>query len=254
MSELAGPPSEPIAVPRLVLDMLEAQGLDDAIPQPVWQNSVGGVTFSVGRDGKSSFFVKHNPPGSGESLANEAERLRWIAGKHPAPEVVALETSGGHEVLLTRALPGTSAVAGEWKKQPSVAIRALGEGLRRLHELPVEECPYDWGVAHRARADRISQEALAALGEPPPIDRLVVCQGDPCAPNTLIADDGSFLAHVDLARLGTADRWADLAVMTLSLEWNYVGYNEADFWAAYGSEPDAHRIAYYRALWNAAYR
>ena len=66
------------------------------------------------------------------------------------------------------------------------------------------------------------------------------------------ADDGSFLAHVDLARLGTADRWADLAVMTLSLEWNYVGYDEADFWAAYGSEPDAHRIAYYRALWNAA--
>ena len=74
----------------------------------------------------------------------------------------------------------------------------------------------------------------------------------PCAPNTLLTDDGDFLAHVDLARLGTADRWADLAVMTLSFEWNYVGYNEADFWNAYGVEPDVRRIAYYRALWNAA--
>lgn len=48
-----------------------------------------------------------------------------------------------------------------------------------------------------------------------------------------------------------ADRWADLAVMSLSLEWNYTGYDEADFWNAYGLEPDKQRIAYYRALWNA---
>lgn len=250
MPDLAGPPRGPVTAPRIVLDVLEKQGLGGASLAPVWQNSVGGITFAVGR-GSPSFFVKWNPRGSGESLTDEAERLRWIAGKHPAPEVVALEIIGGHEALLTCALPGTSAVAEEWKKQPCVALRALGQGLRQLHELPVDECPYDWGIAHRVRSDRISQEALAAIGEPPPIDRLVVCHGDPCAPNTLIAEDGSFLAHVDLARLGKADRWADLAVMTLSFEWNYADYDEEDFWSAYGIAPDAHRIAYYRALWNA---
>lgn len=88
-------------------------------------------------------------------------------------------------------------------------------------------------------------------GEPPPIDRLVFCQGDPCAPNTLLAADGSFLAHVDLARLGAADRWADLAVMSMSLAWNYRGYDEAVFWEAYGIEPDPLRIDYYRRLWDA---
>ncbi len=253
MSDLAGPPTGPIVVPRIVLDLLESQGMRDAVLRPVWLNGAGGLTFSVvGSDREPSFFLKHNPAGSGESLADEAGRLRWIAGKHPAPEVVALEAGGGQEALMTKALPGRSAVDEQWKKEPRIALRALGDGLRKLHELPVDDCPYDWGVEHRVRADRITPQAFAAIGEQPSVDRLVVCQGDPCAPNTLIGDDGSFLAHVDLARLGTAYCWADLAVMTLSLEWNFVDYDEADFWDAYGVAPDARRIAYYRALWDAA--
>lgn len=88
-------------------------------------------------------------------------------------------------------------------------------------------------------------------GSVPPVDHLVLCQGDPCAPNTLIRDDGSFLAHVDLARLGVADRWADLAVMSMSLAWNYGDVDEAVFWEAYGADPDQGRIDYYRWLWNA---
>lgn len=250
MLDLAGPPRGPVAAPRIVLDLLDGQGLSDAVLAPIWQNSVGGITFAVGSD-SPSFFLKWNPPGSGESLVDEAERLRWIAGKHPAPEVVELATRNGNEALMTKALPGQAAVSEQWRVRPSVALRALGEGLRRLHELNADECPYSWGVADRARADRIPVTVLDELGEPPPIDRLVVCHGDPCAPNTLIAEDGGFLAHVDLARLGKADRWADLAVMTLSFEWNYADYDEADFWSAYGVAPDADRIAYYRALWNA---
>jgi aminoglycoside phosphotransferase len=36
----------------------------------------------------------------------------------------------------------------------------------------------------------------------------VVCHGDACAPNTLIAAEGRWSGHVDLGMLGTADRWA----------------------------------------------
>lgn len=39
---------------------------------------------------------------------------------------------------------------------------------------------------------------------------------------------------------------------TLSLSWNYSGSWEADVFDAYGVEPDATRIEYYRDLWNAA--
>ena len=260
-SDLAGAPTEPVAVPVAVSAVLGAHGLGAAALAAVWQNGVGGLTFSAATGGPGAepdYFVKWNPGESGESLADEAKRLVWLSARHPAPAVVGLanwavagegdEPPRYDEVLITRALPGESAVSERWKAEPARALRALGTGLRRLHDLSAEDCPFDWGVAERTR---IAGIAAGTLADPPPIDKLVVCQGDPCAPNTLISRDGDFLAHVDLARLGLADRWADLAIMTLSLGWNYTNYDERDFWDAYGIEPDAERIAYYRALWDA---
>lgn len=88
--------------------------------------------------------------------------------------------------------------------------------------------------------------------EAPPIDQLVVCHGDACAPNTLVLPDGRFSGHVDLGSLGVADRWADLAVATYSLSWNFPGNWEAVFFDAYGITADEERISYYRRLWDAA--
>ncbi|KAB1659624.1 aminoglycoside 3'-phosphotransferase [Pseudoclavibacter chungangensis] len=245
----APPPDTP--VPCAVVTTLDRLGLVAPVTRPVWRNSVGGLTFAI-TDGDApaaaQFYVKWNPRTTGESLADEAERLRWIRDRHPAPVVVELIADEHEEILVTRALPGSSAVAERWVADPDTALRALGEGLRRLHDMPVEGCPFEWSVARRLEADGIPADAV---GPAPDIDRLVVCQGDPCAPNTLLDDHGSFLAHVDLARLGIADRWADLAVMSMSLEWNYPERDERIFWDAYGVEPDVRRIDYYRRLWDA---
>lgn len=246
----AGPPTSATPVPPALREALDSRGLESAQIQPVWRNQVGGLTFSVASGGEGQridFFAKWNPMASGESLVDEAERLRWIQGRHPAPTVADLISGGGEEVLLTHALLGESAVAERWQQDPATALRALGTGLRRLHGVSLDECPFVWGVDHRLRSHNLPADVIE---QPPRIDRLVLCQGDPCAPNTLLADDGSFLAHVDLARLGAADRWADLAVMSLSLEWNYRDYDESIFWDAYGIEPDPLRIDYYRRLWN----
>ena len=87
---------------------------------------------------------------------------------------------------------------------------------------------------------------------PPAIDQLVVCHGDACSPNTLIDSAGHCCGHVDIGDLGVADRWADLAVATLALQWNYPGHDsEANLLAAYGVDPDPPRIDYYRRLWRA---
>ncbi len=143
--------------------------------------------------------------------------------------------------LHTAALPGRSAVDSLWAGRPEVAARAIGAGLRMLHDaLPVADCPFG----------PPSWVGAAA----PFADRLVVCHGDACAPNTLIADDGSCSGHIDLGALGVADRWADLAVATLSLDWNYRSEEDQDWEAvlldAYGVAPDRERIAYYRGRWN----
>jgi len=216
----------------------------------VWQNAAGGLTGRV--DGNRPGYIKWNPAGSGESLAAEVERLRWLSGRHPVPQVVGYHATDQAEVLRTDALPGRSAVDEVWLARPDQAVRALAVGLRRLHALPVASCPYDWGVGARiAEAAAAGVVVPPSLWMAPPVDRLVVCHGDPCAPNTLLDDAGEFLADVDFGRLGAADRWADLAVMTMSLGWNYPTYDEGLFWRTYGVEPDPVRIEYYRALWDA---
>lgn len=210
----------------------------------VWQNQRGGLTGRV--EVPEPLFLKWNPAGSPENLAAEAERMYWLQGRHPAPDVVDLVSAGDGDLLVTRALPGLSAVDEYWRARPRQAIRALARGLRTLHELPVDECPFSWDVSSRvASAERSVPDRLRT---PPPIDRAVVCQGDPCAPNTLLDAAGDFLAHVDVGRLGVADRWADLAVITMSLGWNYADPDEELFWEAYGVSPDTERIDYYRAL------
>ena len=89
------------------------------------------------------------------------------------------------------------------------------------------------------------------LGARPPVDDPVLLHGDACAPNTLLDDEGRFAGHVDLGAAAVGDRWADLAVASMSPEWNYGPGWEATFFRAYGTEPDPERIAYYRALWDA---
>lgn len=95
-------------------------------------------------------------------------------------------------------------------------------------------------------------QAVAVLEGPPPVDILVVCHGDACAPNTLLDEYGRLVGHVDLGTLGLADRWADIAIATWSTAWNYGPGWEETLLAAYGVGPDPLRTAYYRLLWDLA--
>ena len=55
---------------------------------------------------------------------------------------------------------------------------------------------------------------------------------------------------MDLGSLGVADRWADLAVAEMSLEYNF-GPNLADeFFTAYGIERDKSGFPSIRSLWE----
>lgn len=226
---VAGPPTEPVEVPALVHAF--ASRVDDV----VWANELGGLTFLAG-----DRFLKWNPLGSGVDLEDERARLSWArAIGHPVPEVLDLGRDDHGQVLVTRALAGTGAVAGEWLAQPETAVRAIAAGFRALHDkVPSAACPF--------RTRWIPEDA------PRPEDGVVVLHGDPCAPNTVIGSDGRFAGHVDLGALGVGDRWADLAIASLSLGWNYGDGWEDLFFDAYGIERDEERIRYYRAVWDAA--
>lgn len=236
----------------------------------VWRNELGGVTFEVGT-GADRRFVKWTPVSSGIDLAREAVRLRWAAPHTPVADVLGEGDDAEGSWMVLAALAGESAISGRWKRDPARAVFAIGKGLREFHDaLPVDDCPFSWSAedrladAHRrAGAGLVDParwhaehrslsvgQALELVHETPPVDRLVVCHGDACAPNTLIAGDGSWSAHVDLGSLGVADRWADLAVATWSSEWNYGPGREGDLLAAYGVDADPERTRYYRLLWD----
>lgn len=216
---------------------------------PVWRNQLGGLTFRT----DDARVIKVGPRNPETSMAAEAERMRWARPHTPVPEVLESGADDAEEWLVTRELPGLSAVGPLWIAEPATAVRAVGQGLRALHDaLPVASCPFEWSVDARIEnAARRGIRVPDALRTPPPVDLAVVCHGDACCPNTLLGGDGRWLAHVDLGALGVADRWADIAVAAMSTEWNYGAGWEDALVAAYGVEPDRERLAYYRDLWNA---
>ncbi len=262
---LAGPFERPAGVPGAVTEI--ARG---ATVRLVWENELGGLTFEVTR-GSQRRFVKWAPPDSGLDLDAELVRLRWAAAFTAVPRVL---DAGGDESgtwLLTEPLAGETAVSVRWKAAPTIAVAAISEGLRALHEaLPVDSCPFSWSTEgrladarRRALAGRLSptawhdehrelgvDDALSCLAVIPPIERAVVCHGDACAPNTILTGEGRLSGHVDLGDLGVADRWADLAVATWSTEWNYGPGFEHVLLAAYGVDADPERTRYYRLLWD----
>jgi len=210
--------------PSVVTDIAAGRPVD-----AVWVNELGGVTFAIAG---GSEYVKVMPPQWAHGLAAEVCRLGWAAPYLRVPRVLG----AGEGWLHTAGLPGASAVDPRWMSDPRTAARAIGAGLALIHDtLPVDDCPFGpptWVTDQRD------------------VDRLVVCHGDACAPNTLIDDDGRCCGHVDLGELGVADRWADLAVAEWSLGYNYGGDWRDEFFDAYGVAPDRDRLEHYLRQWE----
>jgi kanamycin kinase len=205
----------------------------------VWRNDLGGLTFRI-----ADTYLKWNPPQTGVDLERERRRLDWISLRHPAPRVLEFGWDGDAQWMLTAAVPGESAVGDTWRARRSEAIRAIAAGLRALHALPVDDFPAEW--ASEVWVGRTP----SALGPRPPVDQAVLVHGDACAPNTLISADGRWTGNVDFGDLTVGDPWADLAVASMSLDWNFGEGHQDELFEAYGISPDPVRIGFYRALWH----
>ena len=211
----------------------------DRDPELVWRNDLGGLTFRIG-----ARFLKWNPRSTGIDLERERVRLDWLVGRHPAPRVVEHGTEDDAQWLVTVALPGGAAVGDMWRARRPEAIGAIAAGLRAIHAIPIDEFPADW------TAQVWVGRQPTSIGPRPPVDAPVLVHGDACAPNTLISQAGNWIGNVDCGDLAVGDRWADLAVASLSLDWNFGEGHQQELFDAYGIEPDEDRTRYYRALWE----
>ncbi len=236
-----------------------------------WTGELGLTWRLSSRDGHVRY-AKVTPAGVYPPLAAERDRMEWAARWITVPHVVAHDTDGEREWLITAALEGRDATIVKDTMEPEALVTLLGAALRTWHDtLPVAECPFDFrldvALAHcrrrvsegqaswdglRGRNDRLTpSEALAELEGNRPVEDLVVCHGDFCFPNVFLTD-GRVTGFLDLGELGVADRWWDIAIGAWSTTWNVDPKHEPLFYEGYGIQPDPQRIAYYRLLYEVA--
>lgn len=206
---------------------------------------------------------------SATSLREERERLRWLAARLPAPQVVAYEESATHEFLAMTRLRGIDLSHPDALLHPQRVVSLLARALRELHALPVRDCPFNMTLNTTLRLarerveagqvdetdfdeERQGRSATSVFNElvrtRPAQEDLVVTHGDPCLPNFIL--DGELLeGMIDVGRLGIADRHADLALTYRSLGHNLNEEYAEAFLDLYGRElVDPQKLAYYQLL------
>jgi streptomycin 3"-kinase len=173
-------------------------------------------------------------------LDDERRRIEWLATTGvECPVVLDWTVSDDGGCLVTSALAGVPASelpAAELTK----AWPSLARQVKALHDLPAADCPFERGLATMfGRAEDVVARGAVNPAFLDPKDRsvppatllgdlreavprrlaqeagdLVVCHGDACLPNFMIAPDPLRCTGViDLGRLGTADRYVDLSLL-----------------------------------------
>lgn len=260
----------------------------DAIGDSTWSTVRGGVSDAsvhLLRDADGSVrFLKAaagdptDPESPAGLVAAEHANLVRLAGLLPVAEVVAYTTTTAAAFLLTTAVAGSPATDPDHHQDADALVRALAEGLRRVHDLPLDGRADLVGLEPRLRrartrvgrglvdrADfepayaRFTPERLLELLEdarPAGEEDLVVVHGDPTCSNLLLglgtgAELGrlAVTGYVDLDRAGVADRYLDLAIAARSLARNLSPEALGPFFHAYGIEaPDLLKVDFYVLL------
>lgn len=235
---------------------------------------------SVYRRSDGAAFAKLSSAAGAAALDGERRRAEWLASFGlGTPRPLDWRERGEGACLVTSVVPGVPAseLDGGQLLQAWPSIVAW---IGALHALPAADCPFERGLSTMlARAadvvergavnpDFLSDEQrladpadlLAALHAQSDrrlaqerTDR-VVCHGDACMPNIMVDPDTlRCTGLIDLGRLGTADRYVDLALMVANSGESWSGPDEAEaafalLFEGLGLMPDKERLDFYLGL------
>jgi aminoglycoside phosphotransferase len=197
--------STTLRLPRRVREAAQiAVGGSGFTSEFAWMSWAGTVWRLAGESG--AVYVKR-----AAHLAGERDRLRWLAGRWPVPELVGFFHAQGDDWLMTREAPGVPLSHRSVGLPPGRVARLLGEILRGIHGTDAAGCPFG-----------------------SPAEGHVLIHGDYCLPNVLVSD-GKLSALIDVGRSGQGDPADDLAAGVWTLQHNYGRGFAREFLGAYGT-------------------
>ena len=231
----------------------------------------GGAVYRLhGKENAPDLFLKHGKDSYADDITDEMVRLRWLAKHVLTPTVVHFARTTGEAWLFMTAVPGETAYQ-VLEACPDLQLAVVDElaiFLRRIHAIPVSECPFTSDHGYRltcARArinaglvdeDDFDEEREGWTAEqvwetmrqlPPLAPDLVVTHGDFSLDNVLIRD-GEVAGCIDAGRVGIADRYQDLAIVWNCLREFGTSFQER-FLKQYGiHDPDKDKLKFYLML------
>jgi aminoglycoside phosphotransferase len=169
-----------------------------------WLSWAGTVWKLTGDSG--AIYVKQ-----AADLKEERDRLAWLAGRLPVPEVVGFVHAYGDDWMLTRELHGVPLYHPSLGWEPERVARRFAEILAEIHSTDASGCPFGDSAAGN-----------------------VLIHGDYCLPNVLV-EQGRLIGLVDVGRAGLGDPRDDLAAGLWTLDYNFGHGCAPAFLDAYGA-------------------
>ncbi|UUZ89362.1 aminoglycoside 3'-phosphotransferase [Paenibacillus sp. P25] len=237
-----------------------------------WEQITLGMSeasvFRLQDDG-NTYYLKIQPNRAVEHLWQERDRLLWLQGKLPVPEVLAYEQDDRSEYLLITEIRGVNASDPSHRPHLPELMALLASGLRSIHSVDTAGCPFlqtlevklkeagyrtESGLIDEADFDEKRQGKKAAdlfqelVRDRPESEDLVFTHGDYCLPNILICE-GGVSGFIDWGRGGVADRYQDLALAARSIAYNFGSEWIPFFLKEYGlGEADEAKLEFYQLL------
>lgn len=224
--------------------------------------------FRLKSPNKNSLYLKTSPRLPGFSLLQEKMRLDWLKNRLSVPKVLLFCEAENTDYLLLSEISGTPASDDFLKADIPRIIEQLVNGLKTIHELPIEDCPFSERLDYKIelvrermskglvdetdfdeeRQGRTAGDAFGELIETKPDDEdLVFTHGDYCVPNVVLKD-GKLSGFVDWGNAGVADRYQDLALLTRSILYNFGEDWTERVFEIYGIAPDLQKLHFYKLL------
>lgn len=182
-----------------------------------------------------------------EETDNEFLMTRWLCGRIPIPEILTYRVVKDTAFTLMTRMDGKMLCDSAFLENPETLIRIAADGLKKLWEIRVDDCPYSTSrLTSRLKAaeynvknglvdmDNVDPETfgeggfadpselLSWLKDNRPEEDIVLTHGDYCLPN-IFARNSKLCGFIDLGKLGPADRWQDIAIAVRSIRDNLEG-------------------------------